>query len=81
MITSAFLLCAAAGLDAALSNSAPDSPPASQLVISDARLTSHSCKNIGDVAFYLLWSEGRLRPRDEGRINCKLNLNILLLLF
>ena len=43
-------LCAAVGLNAALSISASDSPFAHQLVISDARLTSRSCiRALGDV--------------------------------
>ena len=44
------MLCAAAGLDATLSNSAPDSPTARQLVKkSDGQLTLSPVKNIGDV--------------------------------
>ena len=75
MHSRSFMLCAAAGLDAALSNSAPDSPPARQLVKnSDGQLTLSPVKNIGDV-FYLLWSEGRPSSKGwKGRINCKSKL-------
>ena len=64
-------------------NLASDSRTARQLVKnSDARLTLSPVKNIGDVVFYLLWSEGRPSSKGmEGRISkFKFNSHLLFVL-